>query len=346
MKLSSLSKNATLDFLARQINCPLADRGREISIISECLRSMLFFYSHGSEGDFYKGPVSTIQLTRIVKDKLKFLFEYGHSTNRKSNNQIDVLKLADCLHRLGDLHKSSGGQWTIPPIHAIRCGDEHALLLGGGPTTILPNSLRSVISTVGSLRLVNQQACEGEIELWDIDKWVQFNHQSLSHWANSLQHKASKNLVESVYDSRQVQVYLKGRWVDFDDLPVSINSLSICRMRGSACFLYFFGELIAGRLERACSITSQEARRYRFYRDAEDGRPVCISAKYVSRNLIRMQIVRPLPIEESIIQNLGWRVPVEKGEYDKATYYEFPVEVVPIIREVLDRLRIVLVLVE
>ncbi|WP_146779339.1 hypothetical protein [Vibrio paracholerae] len=343
MKLSSLSKNATLDFLARQINCPLDDRGRDISIVSECLRTMLFLHSLGSEDDFYKGPISTIQLTRAVKEKLQVLFEYGQANN---NNQIDVFKLANCLHRLGDFHKSSSGQWTIPPIHAIRCGDECALLLGGGPTSILPESLSSLVSTVGNLRLIDQRECENLIELWDIDKWIQFKHQNLNDWANSLKHKASKNLVESVFDLGQVQVYLKGRWIKFDDLPTGINDFPICRFHGSAQFSYFFGELISSRLERICSITSQEARRYRFYRDAEDGRPVCVNAKYISKNLIRMQIVRPLPIEESIIQNLGWQVPVEEGEYNKATYYEFPIEVVPILREVLDRLRIVLALVE
>ncbi|MCR9772593.1 hypothetical protein ACP6H9_22070 [Vibrio harveyi] len=344
MKLSPLSKKHTLDFLARQIGCPLADRGRDISIVSECLRAMLFYCSH--ENDFYKGPVSTIQLTRAVKDKLQALFDYDHSTNRNNDSRIDVLKLAHTLHRLGDLHKSSGGQWTIPPLHAVRCGDSHALLLGGGPTSSLPNAIGLVVSTVGSLRLVDQRACEGLIELWDIDKWIQFNHQSLNHWANFLEKKASRNLVESVYDSGQVKVYLKGRWVDFDSLPMSTNGLLICRMQSSACFLYFFGELVAGRIERTCSITSQESRRYRFYRDAEDGRPVCVRAKYVTKNLVRMQIIRPLPIEESIIKNLGWQVPAEKGEYNKATYYEFPIEVVPILREVFDRLRIVLALIE
>ncbi|MHA7228447.1 hypothetical protein ACVT98_03090 [Vibrio campbellii] len=344
MELSAVSQNEVLKVLAEKIHCHLQCEGLRISIVSECLRAVLYFYSYKSLQECNWKPIPTVRLTSKARQKLSvFWADIGNPGKR--GIYPCVAQVLDGLFELGDLHKSSGGHWLIPPMHAIKCGDDKAVLLGGGPIPILPAQIADKVRVVGRVRFIEHVKIEEHVEVWQVSDWIGHNFKQLNSWAESLLKKCIGNMSDSIHDFGQNHIYLNGRWVESTAIPSDVSGHFVCRVKTKKYFSYFLGEFKNSSLNRLSSLTSQEARRLRFYIDAESNNPVVVKASYVSKEIIRLQLVRPLPIEESKVLLLGWRVPALNGEYSRAEYFEFPIEVVPVIREVFDRLKIVLALV-
>lgn len=348
MRLTSVDKSDALKFISKQIHCPVVGEGQRLSIVSESLREVIYFYMLNMQDEEHFASVATLRLTGTVRQKLGVLWTDLDSKvmHKRTDTSQTVLDTLESLNKLGDLHRTSGGMWCIPPIHAIECGEGCSVLLGGGPISALPTDIASKTKVVGRSRLLTSDKKEKLVDIWTVSEWLGGRTEGLDDWANNLLKLSILKMTDNMNDLGQVQVYVESRWQELAELPSEVKGFYICRMRVKGYFSYFFGHIKSSVIIRLSSLSAQDARRYRFYLDAHLNNPVQVKAHYTSQGLIRLQLIRPLPEEEKKLLSLGWKVPPEKGEYRKADYFEFPIEVVPLIREVLDRLKIVLVLVQ
>jgi hypothetical protein len=291
--------------------------------------------------------VATLRLTGTIRRKLGVLWSEleRNVTNERTGTFPTILDTLESLNKLGDLHRTTGGMWCIPPVHAIKCGEGCSVLLGGGPISVLPNEIALKTKVVGKCRLLTSEVKLNLVDVWTVSEWLGGTRECLDDWANNLLKLSISKMTDNMDDLGQVQVYVGSKWLDLADLQSNVNGDYIGRMWVKGGFSYFLGHIKCSVITRLCSLSVQDARRYRFYLDAHINNPVQVKAYRTSKRLIRLQLIRPLPEEEEKVLSLGWKVPSKKGEYRKADYFEFPIEIVPLIRDVFDRLKIVLLLV-
>jgi hypothetical protein len=247
------------------------------------------------------------------------------------------------LAELGDMVKLKEGRWLIAPPHVVRVGDGLAVLLGGGPMELLPTSLAARVA--GRVRFVMTAACEGWAELWEAEEWVGAPVEGLEAWSARLLTEASVRLKDAPDNLGEVFVYLYRKWVRLEDSLAGEGPLLLCRTSNPGVagpiFSYFIGEFVRKRLRRLSSIEFPDARRLRFYLDAQAGRPVRAMAT-ASNGLVKLRLGRRLPNPEARILLLGWQVPPPEGEHPGITHHMFPLEVLPILRKAFEGLGIIL----
>jgi hypothetical protein len=96
----------------------------------------------------------------------------------------------DELADAGDLVSLANGRWLPAPLHAVQLGtgDDARLLIGGFPSSLVPESLRRLIRHHGTFRRVIGDQFERELELQQepFESWVGEVPEDLLAWTNSV----------------------------------------------------------------------------------------------------------------------------------------------------------------
>lgn len=341
MEWRAASQDDAQKIIAAGMHCRLTEEGLRLSAISECLRAVSHLCSVPQNAHGQWTPTPSVRLTSMVRRRLGAL--WPNISGDEEDIHPSILEVLNSLAEVGDMVRLEGGRWLAAPAHAIRASNGQAVLLGGGPREIIPNSLS--VTTAGRTRLLPRSACDGWADLWDPEDWISAPAEGLDSWSSRLLTEAECGLTDAPDNMGESFAYLNSRWLKVVDIPISKHRLILCRsstfgITGNMYF-YFIGEFVKGQLQRLREINSLEARRLRFHLDAQEGRPtrVIITA---SNGLIKLKLLRRLPEREARVLLLGWRVPTPKNEHPGITHHIFPLEMLPIVRTALQGLRIVL----
>lgn len=336
MKLKSLSVLEAEKFIARELNCYLVGEGVRISAISECLRAMMYICSQ--EHGVWQ-PIPSIRLTNMVRHRLRLI--WNNLDDKENNNDLTVLDLLNDLHDLGDMVRLHGGRWLPAPPHVLNIDGGKAILFGGGALNTLPSSVIASIRVSGRVRIIEQAICDNWAEVWSIDEWIGLPYENLDVWSVHFLKEATKKFVNVPDDLGEVLIYLKGKWMQLTEVTKIDNSLNLCKTVCGQNVNYFIGEFNHGRAQKLASISFDDAKRLRFYLDARYGRPIRLRA-VMGKDLLIIKLKRSLPKNEAKVLLLGWQNSLSKTQHSYEKEYTFPVEIMPVIRKVCERLRIVL----
>lgn len=316
--------------IAEGMNCPFLGEGLRISAISECLRAMAHLCSVPEAGIGTWEPAASVRLTGMTRHRLAQL--WPDMEGDRGNTSSGVMDILDSLNDLGDMVRVEGGRWLAAPAHLVRVGNGLVVLLGGGPIEALPPEVAESAKVVGRARLVEEKACIGWTDVWDVDEWIGIAGESLDEWSFRVLADARMRLTEAPEELGDASAYLHRKWIGLADLPMSLEGLFLCRVRVAQSFSYFLGELIKGSLRRLSNVSSQDARRLRFYFDTQSGNPTKVIVTSSSQGIIKCQLSRHLPGREGRVLLLGWQVPAQDKELQDVMHFEFPTEMLPILR--------------
>lgn len=340
MELLAVPRERARKIVAAGMRCKLEGEGLRISAVSECLRAASHLSSAPvSEYGMWE-PAASLRLASMVRRRLTPLWpELAGDGEDTCPGALDVLK---SLAELGDMVGLEGGKWLVSPPHAVWAGDGLAVLLGGGPMEVLPRAVAASAWVSGRGRLVEPAVCEGWADLWDAKDWIGAPAEGLVAWSVRLLAEAAARLTDAPNDMGETFAYLRSRWVRLAELPADEGGLLLFRERVGQGNSYFVGELARKRIRRLSAIGASDARRLRFYLDAQANRPVRVRATTASQGLVTLRLARALPEREARVLLLGWRFPSPEGEHPGVTHHVFPVETLPIVRRAFEGLKIVL----
>ena len=339
MEWQAASLERARKIVAAGMRCKLDGEGLRISAISECLRAMSHLSSVSLGGRGSWEPAASIRLTSMVRRRLTPL--WPNLAADGEDTCPGVMDVLDTLAELGDMVRLQGGMWLVAPVRAVCAGDGLAMLLGGGPTVVLPQAVAGTATVAGRARFVESATCEGWVDLWQADEWIGAPPEGLQAWSVRLLAETAVRLTDAPEDVGETSVYMHREWIRLADLAADERGLHLCKARIGAGSPYFIGEFFRGRLRRLSTIASTDARRLRFQLDAQVGRPVRIRTTAL-HGLVHLHLRRRLPEKEAKVLLLGWQIPTPKGEYPGATHYVFPQETLPIVRQAFEGLQIVL----
>jgi len=339
MKWQATSREEAWKIVAAGMCCRLTGEGLRISAISECLRAVSYLCSApvGERGAWE--PAASIRLTGMVRYRLASL--WPDLAGDGESTRPGVMSVLDSMAELGDMIRLEGGRWLVAPAHAVHAGDGLAVLLGGGPMEVLPQSVAVSARVAGRVRLIEPAACKDWADIWEADDWIGAPAEGLKAWSAQLQGETAARLTDAPDDMGDACAYLPRQWVRLADLPAGEGGLLLCRVRAGQAYSYFVGEFVKGRLQGVSAIESSDARRLRFHLDAQANRPVRITA-VESQGLVKLRLARRLPEREARVLLLGWQVPIPEDEHPGVTYHVFPSETLPIVRRAFKGLGIVL----
>lgn len=336
MEWKTIPREEVIRIVSSAINCQLFDEGQRISIISECLRSVLYQYSVADNGDF-RQTVTSLRLTSAVRHKLMPL--WPDITDPGNTIHPGVMSILDSLAELGDMVRLAGGKWLTAPPHAVRIDNNMAILLGGDLKKAYTTEMDTKV--VGRVRLVKSVVCEGVAELWDAREWIGAPVEGNEKWSLRLLDKITTRFTDAPNDVGEAALYQRGKWINFSELPLDKMGVHLCRAFIGTSFSYFLGEFVAGRLWKMGSIeSSDDARRLRFHLDIKENHPSKVKVK-TSNGLAKLRLVRRLPRKESKVLLLGWRDSIHESEHSGITRYIFPKEILPIVRSAFEGLGII-----
>ena len=339
MEWQATSREGAWKIVAAGMRCRLTGEGLRISAISECLRAVSYLCSApiGERGAWE--PAASVRLTGMVRSRLASL--WPDLAGEGNDTRPRVMSVLDSMAELGDMVRFDGGRWLIAPAHAVRAGEGLAVLLGGGPMEVLPLAVVGSARAAGRVRLVEPAACKGWADIWDADDWIGAPAEGLEAWAARLLAGTTARLTDAPDNMGDAYAYLPRQWIRLADLPTGEGGLILCRARVGQAYSYFVGKFVKGRLQGLSAIESQDARRLRFYLDAQANRSISITAAE-SQGLVKLRLARRLPEREARVLLLGWQVPAPEGEHPGVTHHVFPSEMLPIVRRAFEGLGIVL----
>lgn len=336
MEWRAVSREKALEIVSAAINCQFSNEGLRISAISECLRSVLYQYSV-SEIEESRQTVASLRLTSAVRRKLAPL--WPDITDTGDATHPGIMAVLDSLAELGDMIRLEGGKWLTAPLHAIRTDNKMAILLGGDPAYVLSTGI--ITKSIGRVRLVEQDACEGRAELWDAGEWIGAPVEGNALWSSKLLAKTQSKFTDAPNDIGEATAYVQGKWINFSELPSYENKILLCKIFIGTSFSYFLGEFVAGRLRKMSSIeSSDDVRRLRFHLDTKENCSLKVRIK-MSHGLARLRLTRRLPRRESKALLLGWRESAPEGEHPGITHHVFPEQILPIVRSAFEGLGII-----
>lgn len=336
MEWRAVSRDKALEMISTALNCRFSEEGLRISVVSECLRSVLYQYSV-SEIVEARQTVASLRLTSAVRRKLMPL--WPNIVDIDDDIHPGVMSILDSLAELGDMVKLEGGKWLTAPPHAIKTDHNMAILLGGDPACALSPDF--VLNSVGRVRLIEQEAWVGRVELWDANEWVGAPAEGNKEWSSKLLARTISRFTDAPRDIGEFSVYVRGKWIHLSELSSHEKRVYLCRIPIDNGFSYFLGEFVAGRLRKMSSFeSSDEVRRLRFFIDTKDNCQMKVRIK-MSNGLARLRLTRRLPKRESKVLLLGWRESGPEGEHIGVTHHIFPEEILPIVRSAFEGLGIV-----
>lgn len=336
MEWKSVSRDKARDMISTALNCRFSDEGLRISVVSECLRSVLHQYSI-SETEEARQTVTSLRLTSAVRRKLVPL--WPDIADIDDAIHPGIMSILDSLAELGDMIKLEGGNWLTAPPHAVRTNHKMAIFLGGEPSCSFSTGV--VAKSAGRVRLVEQEVCTGSIEIWDANEWIGAPAEGNEEWSSKLLSRTISGFIDAPSDMSETTAYVRGKWIHLSELPFNDKQIYLCRMSINNLFSYYLGEVEAGRLCRMNSLeSSDDVRRLRFFLDTKDNCPLKVRIK-ISNGLARLRLNRRLPRRESKVLLLGWRETGFDNEYSGITRHVFPEEILPIVRSAFEGLGII-----
>lgn len=336
MEWNAVSKEKALEMMSTALNCRLSDEGLRISVISECLRSVLHQYSVNEKEEVRKA-VASLRLTSAVRSKLMPL--WPDVLDKDDDINPGVMSLLGSLAELGDMINLDGGKWLTAPPRAIRIDCKTAILIGGDPSYTFSTDV--IMNSLGRVRLIKQEACIARFELWDANEWIGAPIEGLEEWSSKLLAKVSSGFFDAPSDMKESTAYVGRKWIHFSELPFHKKYIYLCRMPFNYGFSYFLGEIESGCLSRMNSFqSSDDVIRLRFFLDIKYNCPLKIYIK-VSDGLAKLRLTRRLPKRESKVLLLGWRELPKRLERPGTTHHVFPEELLPIVRSAFEGLGIV-----
>ncbi|MGL5397556.1 MAG: hypothetical protein ACRDBQ_20115 [Shewanella sp.] len=342
MKLQAVSYDWAKEIIAAGLHCKLGDEGLRITAISECLRSVSYLCSLPVSGNNTWVPAASVRLAGMVRSRLAPL--WPNVSESEPEISLGIMEILNSLYSLGDMVRFDGGKWLPAPAHAVSIGDNKAILLGGGPTRVLPHCIMLSAKSTGFVRIVEEKSCIGVVEIWEPTEWIGAPPEGLEKWSHRFISNAEKNYSDASNEISDSSVYLNGRWTDITALPSGTRGSLLCKMNlkgiGGG---YFIGYIVKGRIIKVSSIESiDDVRRYRFYLDVQAVRPIRVNV-FHANGLISFKLRRRLPKKESKALHLGWSIPTSKDDYPGTIHHVLPEEMLPIIRCAFEGLGIVVV---
>ncbi|AMP72544.1 hypothetical protein PP715_18875 [Ralstonia solanacearum] len=355
MQWQATSRDQARQIIAAGMRCALTGEGLRLSAISECLRAMSYLCAAPTDSVGLWEPAASVRLTGMVRRRLVPL--WPELAGEGEETQPSVMAVLNSLAALGDMVRLDGGRWLASPPHAVRAGDDVAVLLGGGPLEALPLSLGSHAMVAGRIRFTKLSAHEGKdgaVPLWEAKEWIGAPADGLQVWCQRLLAESAARLTDAPSDIGEVFVYRRTEWIPLADPSFDSSSrlssdstslperrgLMLCRTPIGQSVSYFLGRLAKGRLVRLVTVTAPDARRLRFGLDASDSLPLRVQA-VARQGLMQLRLPRRLPERESKALLLGWRIPAEARERPGIEHHVFPASVFPIVRKALEGLHIV-----
>lgn len=335
MKWQATSQVDAQRVLAKAIGCRHAGVGLRIAAIAECLRAASSLCSAPLDGGGVWEPAASLSLTSMVRRRLSPIWP-----DIADDDEIrpGVMTILNSLGDVGDLVRVDGNKWLTSPARAIKAADGTAALVGGGPTEAFPSQV--VLKSTGRVRLVDAASCEGWADIWEAEEWINAPMTGLNAWSIHLLAEAESRLTWAPADVSEVSVYSLRKWVPLEAIP-NAKGLLLSRCHIGPMWFYFMGEFSRGHLSKLAHITSQEARRLRFYLDRVAGCPMSVVTE-TSSGFTKIQLPRPLPIEEAKTLLLGWQIANPAGAHPGATSHVLPIEMLPIVRCALEGLGVIL----
>lgn len=146
------------------------------------LRSCIWALSGGER------PVHVLRVLNLALELCPQIVFDEHDSD-KTDARARFRNILDELADTGDLVSLANGRWLPAPLHAVQLGtgDDVRLLIGGFPSSLVPESLRRLIQHHGTFRRVvgNQFERELELRLESFESWVGEVPEDLLAWTNS-----------------------------------------------------------------------------------------------------------------------------------------------------------------
>lgn len=335
MKWQAMSREGARKILAVGIRCRVVGEGLRIAAIAECLRAASYLASAPVAGNGTWEPAASLSLTSMVRRRLSPLWPDLAEDN---DARPGVLSVLNSLGELGDLVRVQGGNWLTPPAHAIKAGNNSAVILGGGPIETLPHSIQT--QAAGRVRLVDAITCNDWIDVWDASEWIGAPVEGLEAWSIRLIATMKLRFTDVPSDLGEIEIYDRGRWGALAEQP-NAGGVFLSKCQTGPVASHFIGDYFRGRIRKMSSLDLQDARRLRFHLDAQAGRPMKVNA-VTSRGFVKLRLERRLPHQEARVLLLGWQIPTPEGEHPGVTYHVLPIEMLSIVRAALDGLGVVL----
>lgn len=335
MKWQAMSREGAQKILAASIRCRVGGEGLRIAAIAECLRAASYLASAPVAGNDTWEPAASLSLTSMVRRRLSPLWP---DLAEDKDARPGVLSVLNSLCDLGDLVRLQGGSWLIPPAHAIKAANDCAVILGGGPIETLPHTIQTQVA--GRVRLVEAVACNDWIDVWDASEWIGAPVEGLEAWSVRLIETMKSRFAAVPSDLGEIAIYDKGRWGALAEQP-NAGGVFLSKCQTGPVALHFIGDYSLGRIRKMASLDFQDARRLRFYLDAQAGRPMRVNA-VTSQGFVKLRLERRLPQQEAKALLLGWQIPTPEGQHPGVTYHVLPIEMLSIVRTALDGLGVVL----
>lgn len=177
-----------------------------VTLSCELVRAALWGLTRG-------GPVHINRLLNVAGDlHLAMGHASGHETTGADEEHArgQLRRTLDVVAEAGDIVELDQGRWspTRPRVVYLGAGSPERLLLGGVPSSVLPDELRKTLSHRGALRFTHSAHLERALMLRvdPLDAWIGAPSLALRDWAQALLTTSLSSYSEPA-DGADVQVY-------------------------------------------------------------------------------------------------------------------------------------------
>lgn len=343
--------------LAKILGCSGSEEITCVTALADYTRARIYLPHLNHRPELPARLVHSQLVLSEAKRDMHFLF--SELTPREFSGLL-VKEIFRSLTQLGDVAKIPGG-WKAPaPLRVVadkQLSDSLCLLLGGQPSELLHNRLKSKIRAFGCARFSEftarqLQALHQSDLLISIDDWLGGDQQDLQSWTRRFLNALGRRMEPwptsdvSAYEGYLPSAKAGKNWVPIQDNQMLREGTQIIRGTNSQMKSFSFSPWylvhISGppkkrRIERFAEIPFGNRLKLLFGVERIQGMHRSVSLQDLGATC-HLHLGFKLPLPERKVLHLGW--PVGGYSSKEAKSFEFATETVPILAHVLSRLDI------
>lgn len=330
MKIEAIAADAAHDYLAREFRFQGVAQATFISLVCEQIRSVVYLLTADSLDSSF---VSKLKVVRTVCQKVAPLLPalgYGDGPKDLVERELSL------LIELKDLVDDDEFGVSLAPCRLIPAGLGIFLMIGGGPSQLLPSEIRTELQICGRARVVtpssrNTQFLES-LPKQTAESWLSSTDTPPFAWRDAYLKDAARRMTPAV-DLEYVEAFEDGFFRPLANIRVT-GKLLFVRFRTNSPLKYFYGLAscisVDGKriVDKFADIDYNDAQRLRSIWSMDD---VPQRLEFVKNNgLLQLDIGHPLPKPEAQFLSLGWFIKSESRSGWPYHYY-FPQFALPLI---------------
>jgi hypothetical protein len=338
MKFEAISFASLCSSLEAEFKYRGVPEATKVSLIAEHIRGVVDSASI-SDGEGGPAEVSPQKLAMEVRRRVAPLFV-------QADEELSVSNEIDAMVRLGEIWKTTTGEYAVSPPRLLAIDDTTSLLIGGGATRVLPKAIRRSIEQAGRARILTMpEGLTAEFESvpeQTLQSWLGLPREHAHSW--SIDFLESIKLAGPLDDEAENLLILNERnWVPVASYGGPLGRRLARRavfLYGNPSFHYYLCKLkvYAGNfpvVESLARIDRQEARRLQPFMSSSENRRPTVRCQ-ISGPTLDLELSWPLPEPENKLLHLGWMQPGPKGDSPWPKRYYFSGKLYPFLANALD----------